>query len=594
VPPLLRPGSWPIHARAVLLAGLLAAVAGIGVWTADAARSLEDTTVSLRFRLRPADPPKDLVVVGIDAETFSDYADQRRWPYPRSWHAQVLDELRRLGAKKVIYDVQFTEATRPAEDMALYDAIGRFPGTILATTETDEYGHTNVLGGDENLAAVHAQAAMATFPILGGGEIAKLEPSSDGVPTIAVATARALGHRVDLKAFEDRGAWIDFRGPPGTIPTYHFSDVRDHRLAASKVRGKIVVVGMTAPTEQDVHPTPTVRDELMSGPEVQANALWTVLHGLPLRTAPGWASVLAILLLALTPAAAALRLRTLSVLTAPLLAILYVGVAYLAFVGGWVLPVVAPLAGLALSAVGTVTASYLTERRERHRVSRHNAALEQAVRERTAELEETQLEVVRRLARAAERRDEDTGEHVERIGVLCERLALAAGLSAGAAETLRHASVLHDVGKIGIPDRVLLKPGRLDAEEWAVMKTHAEIGASMLSGSPSPLVQLGEEIARTHHERWDGSGYPAGLRGEEIPLPGRIVAICDVFDALRSRRPYKEPWTMEQALDEIRSQRGRHFDPQLVDLFLPLAAGLGDAYVSDQDAGGDPPLTLVA
>jgi CHASE2 domain-containing sensor protein len=594
-PQIVHPRSWPSHARAVLLAGLVAAACGLAVWGTHAAHSLEDTTVALRFQLRPAERPGDIVVVGVDAETFSDYASQHQWPYPRSWHADVLDELRRLGARKVIYDIQFTEATKPAEDLALYDAIGRFPGTILATTETDAHGRTNVLGGDANLAQVKARAAMASFPILAGGEIARVEPSRDGVPTIAVAAAESLGHHVDTSAFEDGGAWIDFRGPPGTIPSYHFSDVRDGRVKAADIRGKVVVVGMTALTEQDVHPTPTVRDELMSGPEVQANALWTVLHGMPLRTAPGWAGVLAILLLGLAPAAAALRLRTLSVLTAPVLAVAYLGASYLAFLGGWVVPVVAPLAALALSAVGTVTASYLTERSERHRVSRHNAALEQAVRERTAELHETQLEVVRRLALAAEWRDEDTGAHVERIGLLSERLALAVGLSPGEAETLRHAAVLHDVGKIGVPDRVLLKPGQLDAEEWAIMRTHAEIGASMLAGSPSPLVQLGEVIARTHHEQWDGSGYPSGLRGEEIPLVGRIVAICDVFDALRSRRPYKQPWTLEAALTEIAAQRGRHFDPRLVDLFVPMVQELGgEVAPRDDDAGDEPPLTLVA
>jgi CHASE2 domain-containing sensor protein len=560
-PAFLLPRNWPAHARAVLVAGLVAAIAGTLAWTTHAARSLEDTTVSLRFRLRPADPPKDLAVVGIDAETFSDYSGDQRWPYPRRWHAQVLDELRRLGARKVIYDVQFTEATTPEQDLALYDAVARFPGTILATTETDAHGHTNVLGGDENLAQARATAAMATFPILGGGEIGRMEYERDGVRTIAVEAARQLGHPVDGAQFERDGAWIDFRGPPGTIPTYHFSDVREGRLPAAAVRGKVVIVGMTAPTGQDVHPTPTVRDELMSGPEVQANALWTVLHGLPLRTAP-------------------------------VLAVGYVVVAYAAFRAGWVLPVVAPLAGLALSAVGTVTASYLTERRERHRVSRHNAALEQAVRERTAALEDTQLEVVRRLARAAEWRDEETGEHVERIGILCERLALAAGMAAPDAEMLRHASVLHDVGKIGVPDRVLLKPGPLDPEEWAIMQTHAEIGASMLSGSSSPLVALGEEIARTHHERWDGSGYPAGLRGEEIPLSGRIVAICDVFDALRSRRPYKPAWSLDATIAELSRQRGRQFDPRLLDLFLPLAAQLGPELDPADDDG--PPLTLVA
>jgi CHASE2 domain-containing sensor protein len=584
---------WPPHARAVLLAGLLAATCGIAAWTLHVARPLEDTSVSLRFHLRPAHPPTDLAVVGIDAATFSDYSSQR-WPYPRSWHADILDELRRLGARKVVYDVQFTEGTTPREDNALYDAIGRFPGTILATTETDAHGHTNVFGGDEHLVPIHARAAMATFPIMGGGEIARAEYARDGVPTLAVATAQSLGHRVDPGAFEDGGAWIDFRGPPGTIPTYHFSDVREHRLPASAVRGKVVIVGMTAPTQQDVHPTPTVADELMSGPEVQANALWTVLHGLPLRTAPDWAAILAILALALAPAAAALRLRTLSVLTTPLIAAVFLGVAYFAFTRGWILPVVAPLLGLAISTVGTVAASYATERRERRRVSRHNEALERAVRERTTELHDTQLEVVARLARAAEWRDEDTGEHVVRIGLLCQQLGLAAGLSEIEAETLRHAAVLHDVGKIGVPDRVLLKPGKLDAEEWAVMKTHAQIGASMLSGSHSPLVQQGEEIARTHHERWDGTGYPAGLSGEDIPLAGRICAICDVFDALRSRRPYKEPWPLDAAVAEIAGQRGKHFDPALVDLFLPMAAELEALLPRRDDEPGDSQLTLVA
>jgi CHASE2 domain-containing sensor protein len=575
------------HTRAVLLAGLLAAACGLAIWTTGVAGSLEDTTISQRFQLRPTKAPDDLVVVGIDDTTLSRYSGVHSWPYPRSWHAEVLDRLRRLGARKVIYDVQFTEGTTPRQDNALFDAIARFPGTILATTETDDAGGTNVLGGDDNVRAAGATAAMATFPIQGGGVIARVEPSRDGVATLAVAAARSLGHRVDVGGFEDGGAWIDFRGPPGTIPELSFSAVREGEVAASAIRGKVVIVGMTALTGQDSHPTPTVRDELMSGPEVQANALWTVLHDEPLRTAPWWAAALAILALGLAPAAAALRLRTLSVVTAPLLAVAYGGVAYAAFTGGWVVPVVAPLAALALSAVGTVTASYLTERRERYRVSRHNELLEQAVRERTAELHETQLEVVRRLARAAEWRDEDTGEHVERIGLMSERLALAAGWSQIEAETLRHAAVLHDVGKIGVPDRVLLKPGTLDAEEWAIMRTHAEIGASMLSGSPSPLVQLGEEIARTHHERWDGSGYPNGLAGEAIPIAGRIVAIVDVFDALRSRRPYKLPWTLDEALTEIIAQSGRHFDPELVALFVPLARDLGDLADPGAEPGDD-------
>jgi putative two-component system response regulator len=223
-----------------------------------------------------------------------------------------------------------------------------------------------------------------------------------------------------------------------------------------------------------------------------------------------------------------------------------------------------------MGTTGTVAGRYLAELGERRRVSIYNELLERRVRERTEELRETQLEVVRRLALAAESRDGDTGAHIERMSRLCERLALATGWSEADAELMRHASALHDVGKIGIPDRVLLKPGRLDDAEWTVMKSHTEKGAVLLADSKSDLLQLAVVIARTHHERWDGSGYPTGLVGEEIPLAGRICAICDVFDALVSPRPYKDPWPVAAAVAEIRSQAGRQFDPDLVAVFAEL------------------------
>jgi CHASE2 domain-containing sensor protein len=543
----------------------------------------------MRLRLHEAQPPNDLAVVSIDADTFA--ALRHQWPFPRRWHARVIDRLRELGARRIVYDVQFSEPSRdPAEDLALFDALKRAPGTVLATSETDGRGGHAILGGPANVAEAGASVGMATFPTIASGEIARMERTRDGMPTLALAAARSLGRDIGDAGFEDGSAWIDYRGPPGTIPTVSFADVYNNAPAARALRGRIVVVGMGAPTLGDTHPTPTADDDLLAGPESQANALWTVLHGVPLRSAPGWASVLALLVLALGPALAALRLRTLALTTAPVLAALYAGIAHVAFAHGWILPVVAPLAGLAASAVGTVTSSYVAERRERRRVSRQNVELEEAVRPRTAEVHATQIEVVHRLARAAEWRDEDTGEHIERIGVLAHRLALAAGMADEDADTLRHAAVLHDVGKIGVPDRVLLKPGKLDPDEWEVMKAHAAIGASMLSGSHSPMVQLAEEIARTHHERWDGTGYPKGLRGEQIPLAGRICALCDVYDALVSRRPYKEAWPVDEALTEIRRQRGRHFDPWLTDLFLGI--------VMDADAaapgGEDPPVGLVA
>jgi putative two-component system response regulator len=208
--------------------------------------------------------------------------------------------------------------------------------------------------------------------------------------------------------------------------------------------------------------------------------------------------------------------------------------------------------------------------------------LEERVRERTAELHDTQLEIIQRLGQAVDSRDEETGEHIDRITTLAHRLAAAAGVDRDGAEMISRASAMHDVGKVAIPDRILSKPGPLDPEERATMQTHARMGANILAGSRSPLIRLAEEIALTHHERWDGGGYPAGLAGEDIPLSGRIVAVCDVFDALVSRRPYKEPWPVERALGEIADQAGRHFDPRLAELFVAMmqdevAAGAPDA-----------------
>jgi putative two-component system response regulator len=199
---------------------------------------------------------------------------------------------------------------------------------------------------------------------------------------------------------------------------------------------------------------------------------------------------------------------------------------------------------------------------------RQNVVLEEKVRERTRELHDTRLEIIHRLGRAAEYRDNETGLHIIRMSRYSQTLGRLAGLDDEEADLLLHASPMHDIGKIGIPDRILLKPGKLDPDEWTVMQTHARIGADLLDGHPAPLLRMARDIALTHHEKWDGSGYPDGRRGEEIPLVGRIVAVADVFDALTSARPYKPAWPLEKALDYIRAQRGRHFDPALAGLFL--------------------------
>jgi len=200
-----------------------------------------------------------------------------------------------------------------------------------------------------------------------------------------------------------------------------------------------------------------------------------------------------------------------------------------------------------------------------------NRALELQVTERTAQLNETRLEVIQCLGLAAEYRDNETGMHVIRMAHYSRMLAEALEIDSAWVETLFNAAPMHDIGKIGIPDRILLKPGKLDDDELIIMRTHAEIGAKILSGlKGSRLFELASSVAMTHHERWDGGGYPSGLVAEEIPLEGRIVAIADVFDALLSKRPYKKPWTVDDAMDLLQQEAGQHFDPSMVPVFIEL------------------------
>ncbi len=197
--------------------------------------------------------------------------------------------------------------------------------------------------------------------------------------------------------------------------------------------------------------------------------------------------------------------------------------------------------------------------------------LESMVRERTDQLYTTRLKVIRTLGQAAEFKDNETGMHIVRMSKYSRELATAMGMPGNWTDLLYNAAPMHDIGKIGIPDAVLLKPGKLDPDELVIMRTHAEIGARII-GDPegSELFALAASVAMTHHEKWDGSGYPNGLSGEHIPLEGRIVAVADVFDALTSERPYKKAWTVDDALALLSQEKGRHFDPAIVDTFIEI------------------------
>ncbi|WP_309120563.1 HD domain-containing phosphohydrolase [Paenibacillus sp.] len=213
----------------------------------------------------------------------------------------------------------------------------------------------------------------------------------------------------------------------------------------------------------------------------------------------------------------------------------------------------------------------LLKTRQLHiQLQQHKNTLEQRVRERTQELQKSKLEILQLLGRAAEYRDDITGRHTVRVGELAGLIAGRMGMSEEDVETIRMAAPLHDIGKIGIPDEILLKPGRYEPHEFERMKVHTSIGANIMSDSSFALLKLAAAIARSHHEKWDGTGYPDGLRGEEIPLAARIVALADYYDALTHERPYKRAWTPEETVAEIKRQRGQHFDPKVVNAFLQL------------------------
>jgi len=351
--------------RSLAAVAVLAAVLALGLSATGALNRLEGQTVDARFALRGPVPATQVAVIDLDADSIARFG---RWPIDRRRHAQAIDRLRRAGVRRVAYDVQFTEAgPSEAADVALFEAVARTPGTVLSTTEVAEDGTTNVLGGEENLRAAGARAANTSVAVDVGGVVRRLQPSFDGLVSFAVAAAGR-----GAAAVPEGGALIDFHGPPGTVPTYSFRDLVAGRVDPRRLRGKVVVVGSSAPSLQDLHPVPTVQDGLMPGAEVQANAISTVLRGLPLRAAPGWAGVLAVLALALLIPLAAHRLGARAAAAAAVVALAgWLAGTQAAFaLAGLVLPVAGPVLAVVLGAVGALGGGLVVSLRERRR-TRH-------------------------------------------------------------------------------------------------------------------------------------------------------------------------------------------------------------------------------
>lgn len=216
------------------------------------------------------------------------------------------------------------------------------------------------------------------------------------------------------------------------------------------------------------------------------------------------------------------------------------------------------------------TRSLLKIKQLNDQLNNHRISLERTVDLRTEQLKNASLEVIWRLTAASEYRDNETGAHIKRMSHYSAAIARNMGLRKKTVETILYSAPMHDIGKIGIPDGILLKGGKLNAEEWRIMKGHTIIGANILKGSKIGFVRMGAMIALTHHEKWDGSGYPSGLKGRQIPLAGRIVALADVFDALTSKRTYKDAYSVQESNRIIKEGRGKHFDPEVVDVFFAI------------------------
>jgi adenylate cyclase len=348
--------------------GVLAAAIGIATYATAAFSRLELSTVDTRMSIRgPQAPSSRVAVVAIDAATFSKLGIQ--WPFPRSLHGALVDRLTRDGAAAIAYDVQFTEPTVPKQDNALVGAVARAHNVVLSTTEVEGHGHSNVFGGDAVLRRIGARAADTIVIPDADGVIRRFPYEVQGLKSFAVAAAEAgTGRAIGRDGFESDRAWIDYAGPPKTIPTYSFSNVLGGKVDPSAFQGKIVVVGASAPTLQDVHPT-SAGGGLMPGPELQANAIATVLDGLPLRPAPRWLNLALILLLAAAGPLAGFFLRpVLAFGLALAAAALYLVATQIAFDSGLILAVVYPLLALAVGAVGTLALHYLRAAFERQRV----------------------------------------------------------------------------------------------------------------------------------------------------------------------------------------------------------------------------------
>jgi adenylate cyclase len=357
-----------LHAAYFLGIGLIVTGLALSAYVTGVFRRYEADTVDARFALRGDGPaPEDIVLVDVDDKTLQDL--EKRWPLPRRYEARVIRRLHEAGAKTIALDIQFTEPTNPKDDNRLLNAVYDARPVVLGTTVTDAAGKTNVFGGGDILNQLQARVGHTQFSKDPQAVLREFPYEVGGLKSFAVVSAETFsGKPVPRSGFSDGQAWIDYVGPVNTFPSLSFSDVWSGNFDASAVRGKLVIVGVVLPTEQDLHPTSVTGDELMTGPEVQANAVSTILRGFPLQSAPGSLDILAIVLLGMFAPLVALRVSFLLTLALSVFAGgMFAVAAQLAFDHGSILAFTYPLGALIVSTAGVLAVDYVLEREARQR-----------------------------------------------------------------------------------------------------------------------------------------------------------------------------------------------------------------------------------
>ena len=626
----------------LLMIGVGIAADHLGVFA-----GIDNALYDFSFRIRGQRAVSErIVIAAIDEKTLATFG---RWPIPRSVYAGLLDALH--DAKVVGIDVVMAEKSE--DDELLARAVKNHGSAVLPVYldktltvvepalpfSASATGHVHVEPGVDNV----TREVFHTLST-GGTRIPSLSSAMYRLAT--GAKSGSIWQRGDILAgsrtFQNDCRKINYYGPAGTFPQLSVADIITGKSTPEQLRDKIVLVGLTAPGIIDEVSTPFSQNRnRMTGVELHANILNNLLDGTTIQDVPDWLRMLAVMLftillwsifprltgthslliwmssLALITAASSALFASANLWLHP--SFLYFSVtaacsiAYLyrldstarrldaehaaisALLGGadrQPSAAAEPAAGL----LGFMSEGGINLKIDRLLMAqqKYAAQLEEAVRQRTEQLEEASAaigrmsdEMILRLAWAMESKDKDTSEHTFRIGLYARVIAERLGLDDDFIETITFASAMHDVGKIGIPDCILLKPGLLDVEEMKIIMTHCAIGERILSNSSYPKIRMCAKIALNHHERWDGSGYPNSLKGEEIPLEARIIAICDCYDSLRSKRPYKKAFDHETAFRIIAEGDGRtvpsHFDPQVLQAFKDVAPALADIYLRHAD-----------